>query len=131
MKKLTVVIFTLALLASCNQNRIDRNTELEESIHSLVEEQKVSEIKINSLTNFDWDQAFLFLPYTTEESIEEQLGVEFEDPSQIDSRDDIYLLVFMNDQQVVQYAEIDRLKSDFSVKTKLTPFNDSMNIEGN
>lgn len=40
--------------------------------------------------------AFHFTPYTTQEGINEQLAVDFIDQSNIDSRDDIYLLVFLN-----------------------------------
>ena len=114
MKKITVIIFSLLLLVGCSQSSVQQNTELEESIHSIVEDKNISEININSLTNFDWDKAFLFAPYTTQESVEEQLGVDFKDPSKIDIRD-----------------EINRQQSDFFVGEKeyLTPTNASINIE--
>ncbi|MEI4771995.1 hypothetical protein WAX74_20575 [Psychrobacillus sp. FJAT-51614] len=131
MKKITVIIFSLLLLVGCSQSNVQQNTKLEESIHSIVEDKNISEININSLTNFDWDKAFLFAPYTTQESIEEQLGVDFKDPSKIDIRDDIYLLVFLNGKKVVHYAEVNRQQYDFSIGEKeyLTPSNDSINID--
>ncbi|WP_391117153.1 hypothetical protein [Psychrobacillus sp. L3] len=115
MKGINVIIFSLLLLVGCSQSSVQQNTELEESIYSIVEDKNISEININSLTNFDWDKAFLFAPYTTQESLEEQLGVDFKDPSNIVMRDDIYLLVFLNDNKVVNYAEINRQQSNFSV----------------
>lgn len=132
MKKITIIIFSLLLLVGCSQSSVQQNRELEESIHSIVEDKNISEININSLTNFDWDKAFLFAPYTTQKSIDEQLGIDFKDPSKIDIRDDIYLLVFLNDNKVVHYAEINRQQSDFSVGEKeyLTPSNASINIKG-
>ncbi|MFE7282748.1 hypothetical protein ACFU75_20865, partial [Heyndrickxia sporothermodurans] len=61
-------------------------------------------------------------PYTVQESINEQLGTKFKDPSNIDRRDDIYLLVFLQKSKVVQYAEINRQHLDFSLdKEYLTP----------
>lgn len=135
MKKLTILILSLLLLVGCNQNNVQHNTKLEEAIFSVVEDKNNNEIDINSLTNFDWDKAFLFAPYTPQESINEQLGVDFKDPSNIDFRDDIYLLVFLNDDTVVQYAEINRnhQRSDFSVDEKgyLTPSNASITIQRN
>lgn len=132
MKKLTVLIFSLLLLVGCNQNGVRHNTELEESIHSVVKDESKSEINIKSLANFNWDKALLFAPYTTQEVMDEQLA-DFKDPSNIDFRDDIYLLVFLNDDKVVQYAEINRQQSDFSIGEKkfLTPSNASIKIKRN
>jgi hypothetical protein len=73
LKEITVIIFSLLLLMGCNHSSVQQNKELEESIYSIVEDKNISEININSLTDFDWDKAFLFGPYTTQESIEEQL----------------------------------------------------------
>ncbi|SES44993.1 hypothetical protein [Psychrobacillus sp. OK032] len=131
MKKITVIIFSLLFLVGCSKNSVQQNTELEESIHSIVEDKNISEININDLTNFDWDKAFLFAPYTTQESLEEQLRVNFKDPSKLDIRDDIYLLVFLNNNKVVHYTEINRQQSDFSLGEQeyLTPSNAFINIE--
>lgn len=127
MKKLTVLILLLLLLAGCNQ----RNVVLEDSINAIVKDESKSEIKIQSLTNIDWDKAFLFTPYSTEESIKEQMGIKFKDKSNIDFRDDIYLLVFLYEDKVVQYVEIKRQGSDFSTgeKNYLTPTDDVISIE--
>ena len=108
MKKISVFVLLLLLLVGCSQSDVQHNTDLEESIYSIVENENKSLININLLTTFDWDEAFLFTPYSTQEGIEEQLGTDFKDPSNIDTRDDIYLLVFLNKNKVVQYAEIER-----------------------
>ncbi|MDF1999066.1 hypothetical protein [Peribacillus frigoritolerans] len=83
------------------------------------------------MTTFDWEKAFIFTPYSTQEGIEEQLGVNFNDPSDIDWRDDIYLLVYLNDDKVVQYIEVDRQGADFTIgeKKHLTPSDDLITIE--
>lgn len=131
MKPLTIFIISLLFLVGCNQSSVQHNTELEEYIYSIVKDKNNREVSIKSLANFNWDKAILFEPYTTQEGINEQLGVDFKDPSNIVIRDDIYLLVFLNDNKVVQYAEINRQKSDFSIEEKeyLTPSNDLINIE--
>ena len=117
----------LLVLVGCNQ----RNADLEDSIHSIVKDENKSEIKIQSLTNEDWDKAFLFTPYSTEKGIEEQLGTKFNDKSYIFLRDDIFLLVFLYEDKVVQYAEIKRHGSDFSTGNKnyLTPSDHLILIE--
>lgn len=124
-------MLALLLLVGCSQNK--RNTEIEESIRSIVEDTNKSEINIKSLANFDWDKAYLFTPYSTQEGINEQLKVEFKDTSNIDHRDDIYLLVFLNSDKVVQFVEINRQQSDFSIGKKeyLTPSNALINIQRN
>lgn len=130
MNKLTFFIFSLLILVGCNQSSAQDNTELAESIHSIVKEKNKNKINIKSLAKFKWDKAFLFAPYTLQANIDEQIGVDFIDPSNIDSRDDIYLLVFLNSDKVVQYALINRQKSDFSIGLKeyLPPTNASINI---
>ncbi|MDM5454310.1 membrane lipoprotein lipid attachment site-containing protein [Peribacillus simplex] len=129
MKQVIFYILLILFLAGCSN--VSDNTGLEKSIFSIVEDKNNSEIRINSLTTFDWEKAFIFTPYSTQEGIEEQLGVNFNDPSDIDWRDDIYLLVFLNDDKVVQYIEVDRQGADFTIEEKkhLTPSDDLITIE--
>lgn len=117
----------------CNGNEITRNTELEsdiKSLISLVSDNSDSEINIKDFINFDWDKAFLIEPYTSEEEIEKQIGVYFKDNSNIGSSDDIYLLIFLKDNNVVQYAELSRQQCDFSIKEEeyLTPSTDLLYV---
>lgn len=131
LKKITVFILLLFLLVGCSQSNVQHNKDLEDSIYSIVDDKNKSEISMKSLTTFDWDKAFLFTPYSTQEAIEEELGTDFKDPSNISMRDDIYLLVFLDGDKVVQYVEIERRGSDFSIREKghLTPSNDVISIE--
>lgn len=115
----------------CSQSNVQHNIDVENSIYSMVEDKNKSEIGIKSLTTFDWDKAYLFTPYSTQEAIEEELGTDFKDPSHISTRDDIYLLVFLDGDEVVQYVEMERQGSDFSIGKEghLTPSNDVISIE--
>jgi hypothetical protein len=133
LKKITIPILLILLLVGCNQKGIQHNMDLEGSIYTIVEDENNSEITVNPLTDFKWDKAFLFEPYTPQEHIEEQLGVDFEDTSNISSREDIYLLVFLNDEKAIQYAEIYRQKSNFSIGgiDYITPSNDLIKINRN
>lgn len=110
---------------------MQRDKDLEASIHSIVADKDESDIHLNSLTSFDWEKAFLFTPYSTQEMIEEELGTDFKDPSDIDWRDDIYLLVFLHEDKAVRYAEIERQGADFLIgdNTYLTPPDDVIQIE--
>ncbi|MBM7602489.1 hypothetical protein JOC75_000459 [Metabacillus crassostreae] len=128
MKQITVFLCSLLIIVGCNQSSgVQQNTELEKSIYQIVEDKNNSEIRIDSLTSFNWDKAIVFPPYTSQETMNEKLGGDYKDPSGIGSRDDIYLLVFLYEDNVVQYAEIQRQRSDFSVK-ELSPSNDLIKI---
>ena len=134
MKKITATLLSLLLLIGCNDSDIKRNTEIEKRLHSsiiMVSDNSTSKTYLNTFDNFEWDKAFLVQPYTTQAEIEKQVGVEFNDPSNIDSRDDIYLLVFVKDGKAVQYAEIERLHTTFSLgdQVYLEPSNDVIYIE--
>lgn len=129
-----VLLFALLLLIGCNDNNIKRNKELEEDVKSfiiMVSDDSDSELHLNGIVDFDWDKAFLITPYTSQEEIEKQVGVKLKDLSKISLRDDIYLLIFLNNDEVVQYAEINRLQTTFSLSDQeyLTPSNDLIYIE--
>ncbi|MEK4130334.1 hypothetical protein NYE67_11670 [Solibacillus sp. FSL W8-0474] len=133
-KQMGIVLFSLLLLMGCNDSSLKRNTELEEKLHSsiiMVSDNSTSAHYIDSFVDFKWDKAYLIQPYTTQANIEKQLGVDFKEPSNIGLRDDIYLLVFLNQGKAVQYAEIERLKTTFSLGDKeyLEPSNDIIYIE--
>jgi hypothetical protein len=132
MRSLPLSLFLVfVLIVGCSHNDIEHNKGLEKSIYSMVKDRTNKEIEVNSIADFKWDKAYLFEPYSTEEHIEKQLGVKYEDPSNISRRDDIYLLVFLNEGKVVQYAEINRQKGNFSTggKEYLSPSEDGLKIE--
>ncbi len=129
LKRAAAFLLILLLLAGCSG--VQHNTDLEKSISDIVKDKDSSEIPLDSLADFDWEKAFLFTPYSPQEHIEEQLGVSFNDPSSFDFRDDIYLLVFMNEDEVVHYAEVKRQGADFTIGEGeyLTPAEDVITIE--
>ncbi|WP_260858201.1 hypothetical protein [Fictibacillus phosphorivorans] len=131
MKNNTITMLFLIFLLLTGCRRVTHNTDLEKSIRSIVKDKNKVEINIKSLTNFDWDKGYLFPPYTAEESMEKQMGVNFKDRSNIYSRDDIYLLVFLNNDEVVQYVEINRYQSDFSIGDNqyISPSSSSIKIK--
>jgi hypothetical protein len=129
---LTLILFLLSfVIAGCSNNDVVHNETFENALFSLVENQQNKEIEIHSIADFKWDKAYLFQPYTTQANIEKKLGVEYKDPSNINSSDDIYLLVFLNEGKVVQYAEINRRRGEFSTggKEYLSPSEDVLKIE--
>jgi len=133
LEKFTFMIcFLLIFLTSCSQEVGMHNKGLEKSISSALEEKNVKEIDINSLTEFDWDEAYLIPPYTDQQTINKQLGVKFKDPTNIDYRDDIYLLVFLYKNKVVQYVEIPTKYGQLNDKSNdvFTPSNAIIKIEG-
>lgn len=127
MKKGVILILGLLLLTGCNKY----NTDLEHSIDSVVKSESENKIIIKPLTNFEWDKGFLFHPYSTEKSINDELKIRFKHKSKIDQRDDIYLLVFLNEDKAVQYVEIKRNDTDFSIgdQNYITPNNDIIDIK--
>ncbi|MER2112157.1 MAG: hypothetical protein ABS960_05640 [Solibacillus isronensis] len=133
-KQIVVILLSLLLITGCNDSDIKRNTEIEERLLSsiiMVSDNSTSKTYLNTFDDFEWDKAFLVQPYTTQADIEKQIGVKFTDSSNIGSRDDIYLLVFVDEGSAVQYAEIERLHTTFSLGDKeyLEPSNDVIYIE--
>lgn len=129
-RKIAVVITILALLlVGCSNVQEDK--ELAQSIYSTIMDESNKEISLLSLTTFKWDKAFLFSPYSTEKEIKNQLGVSFNDPSDLEWRDDIYLLVFMNEEKVIQYVVVERQGVNLTIGDKeyLSPSEDLIMIQ--
>lgn len=133
-KRVGIALFSLLLLIGCSESSIKRNKELEETIKSaiiMVSDDSDSELSIAAFVDFDWDKALLITPYTSQEEAEKQVGVKLKELSNISLRDDIYLLIFLNNGEAVQYAEINRLETSFSLADRayLTPADDLIYIE--
>jgi hypothetical protein len=127
LKKLPAILLFLILLVSCSFG-VRHNKDLEKSIQST--QQKDSKVDLNELTDFAWDRAYLFPPYTDQATINEKLGFTFEDPSNIKTRDDIYLLIFVNNDKAVQYAEVTRNYGELIPKNDvITPSHAILKVE--
>lgn len=127
MKKFSLIIFCFIILVGCGSGR---NKGLEKSINEIVKDENNSEIHLAALTDFDWDKAFLFHPYYPHDRINSLLGVEFKNHKNIEMREDLYLLVFLYEDKVTQYAELIRDHTTFSIGENdfLIPSDDTIEI---
>src|SRR5690348_5682657 len=71
-------------------------------------------ITVSALTDFQWDNLFVFGPYTTVEKIQSQLGYRWADAEKthINLSDTFSLLVFVKDGKVVRYFKLPRTIGD-------------------
>lgn len=94
-----------------------------------MEEEKTGEIDLNEITVFAWDQAFIIMPYTTNAAVRERTGSK--DLSNMEIRDDVNAIIFVEDGKQVQYVEIPRF-ADFIVDNEeqpITPENSIVKFE--
>lgn len=80
---------------------------------------EVDRIDMSLLTPFLWDKLYVFGPYTLPEKIDQVLGKYWIGSrfTEIISSDQISLLVFTKNGQVVQFLEFPRSQGDFSPLT--------------
>ncbi|MGG3450488.1 hypothetical protein ABER98_11485 [Domibacillus aminovorans] len=92
-----------------------------------------SQVDFNKVTNFKWDKMYTFTPYTPDKEITKQLGFKwkYSNETNIDYLDDINLLVFVNDDRVIQYLELSREYGDFDFRDKnnITPTNSVIHLK--
>lgn len=69
-------------------------------------EEGTGEIELNELTDFTWDKVYIITPYTTNEALKERNGGR--DPSNMEIRDDVNAIIFIEDGKTIQYVEIAR-----------------------
>lgn len=126
MRRWAIIFFVLLTLVGCSNAR---SSELEKEITNCVRSGQLT-FELSHLTKFHWTKAYLFTPYTTVQMIEEEIGIPFKDTSKLSERDDIELLVFVDEEQgeVVQTAQLKRLEGTYSFEkgTYATPENDTL-----
>lgn len=134
MKKKVVIgsILVLLILLVFASTFLHRVTE-DPILAKRIEEQAnsgVMKIPLSNLTDFDWDQAMVFSPYTSREMIEDRLDITVKGSIQnIDFRDDLFLLVFANGKYGVKTVELPRKTFDFTNNDFiLTPTYDGLNV---
>lgn len=126
MKKIMFFIVFVVLLAGCSNH----NKELEESISTAIQQNNTEEIDLNAFTDFTWNKAFIITPYTSQKSINEQLGFKFKDSSNIASRDDINLILFVENGKVIHFVKIPRYADLIADNDDgLTPLNSMIKIK--
>jgi hypothetical protein len=71
-------------------------------------------IKLKDLTDFKWDRVYIFPPYTALETIDSDLSFVWPRARSvhIDDRDDINLIIFTDNRQVVAHVEHPRSLGD-------------------
>lgn len=112
-------LLSLIMLSACGMNSNKERTQVKENIQTIIKDESKNEIDVTAVTDFDWDKAYLFTPYTTREQIEETIDATFWANTTIDTNDSIYLLVYMYKDTVTQFIEIPRLGNDFKTETKI------------
>ena len=105
-----ILIYTIYIIVDSKKksNIIDKNTtQLIDDIRNI----NVDRIEISSITNFNWDEAYFFIPYTPkkyqEMAMGKQRGVDFFTPNESDT-----CLAFLNKGKVVCYLGV--LSRDFN-----------------
>jgi hypothetical protein len=69
-------------------------------------------VSLKSITPFSWDVVYIFPPYTPGQEIQRLTGAEPSSMKDIETRDDICLLVFMQSGRFLQTIEIPRSRAD-------------------
>tara|TARA_B110000211_G_C14061431_1_gene545701 strand:- start:960 stop:1376 length:417 start_codon:yes stop_codon:yes gene_type:complete len=88
--------------------------KIEENVTKIIND-SVKKIDINNLTPFKWSELYLFKPYTSVESIDDSLGFVWEGAKKtfINQEGDFHLLVFTENNEVINYIKWPINKGDF------------------
>ncbi|MEK4424675.1 hypothetical protein [Solibacillus sp. FSL K6-1523] len=84
-------------------------------IHALLE-QGETQIDLTTITDLEWTEVRAFGPYSTDEIIEESMGVKFLSIGGIDVMETNFLLVFAKNKKVVKTVSISRNYGDYYIK---------------
>lgn len=119
MKKLLIITISLILLAGCGAlQRYFRSGEVGWALKKAIRDNHKQEVVLKDLTHFNWDEFYVFNPYTSTDEVCKQLGLSSEECKntiKAESTDDgIMLLVFRNQGKVVHTEMHFRWHGDFT-----------------
>lgn len=119
MKKIVYVILILTIIGlavTLMANRASQDTILAKEIDTFFEESE-TQIDLAALANFKWTQVAVFGPYTSNEVIEDSMGITFKgDNGGIDILDDRFLLVFADDKYAVKTIVLSLKHGTYRIK---------------
>ncbi|KGR78770.1 hypothetical protein [Ureibacillus sinduriensis] len=119
MKKILYIALLIAivvLFVGYFGNRASQDTVLSKDIHALLE-QGAKQIDLTTMTDFEWDAVSAFGPYTTNEIIEDAMGIQFKgDSGGIEVIENRFLLVFADGKQAVKTVVLSREYGDYAIK---------------
>ncbi|MBU9711518.1 hypothetical protein [Evansella tamaricis] len=124
MKGLLLYLSMIIILFGCSASLEMKKSFVDKRADEFVVSEEENKVDFNALTDFNWDKAYVFTPYTPVDQISETLGEEWNHSTAISYLDTINLIIFMEDGEVVKYVELSRLYGDFSqdvVREGFTP----------
>lgn len=119
MKKIiysALMIVIILLFVGYLGNRASQDTVLSKDIHALLE-QGAKQMELTAMTDFEWDAVSAFGPYTTNDIIEDSMGIQFKgDSGGIEVIENRFLLVFANGKHAVKTVILSREYGDYAIK---------------
>ncbi len=119
-KKSIVMILVLALTILIgyiwweyyNSHKVKEDIELKNEVIKVVQSSK--EIDFSKVTNFEWDEIYLFTPYTDSKEILKKDGVKrYNSKLNMEYNDGHNIIAFVNSKKIITYIEINRSDFDF------------------
>ena len=95
-----------------NSHKVKEDIELKNEVIKVVQSSK--EIDFSKVTNFEWDEIYLFTPYTDSKEILKKDGVKrYNSKLNMEYNDGINIIAFVNSKKIITYIEINRSDFDF------------------
>jgi hypothetical protein len=128
------IIIAMVIIISCGQDKKYESAKfkelLTEIIKSKINNPNRIEIVLKDLTDFKWDSFIVVPPYSKLSDLEKELKINLKmiECTDIERRDDINILVFVQKGQVIKFIEYPRWPGDFIKlgKKKLYTPNDAI-----
>ncbi|UZR94837.1 hypothetical protein [Chondrinema litorale] len=89
---------------------------LGEQMNSKMSESPGEEVHLSEIAQFNWDTVYIAHPYSNLDKIEKELDINLNEVqfTQIDQRDDVCLLLFIDDKKLIKPILVPRHIFDFS-----------------
>lgn len=115
----------MALLISITSSGCSKDPNVSGSIRELIREQRSGQIRLSNATRFEWDEVYLFAPYTPRSKVCDTLQIQVkycERQVSFESKDDGEMsIAFVARGRLVHYAKHSRVNGDFTPVAVVAP----------
>jgi hypothetical protein len=127
LRSVTVAVLAALLMSACDVMKPSTEQSISARLTSMVEApDRQGDIRIASLTDFEWDRLYIFGPLTSAARVNETLGFRWDDYAKFgtETAGDHNLLVLLKGNNVIRAEKHPRVHGDFAPWTRermLTP----------
>lgn len=118
---LILFILLFSILGCKNAEQAKENTQISTKIELTLSDKNLKVLDLSIVTGKSWDKVCVIYPYAVNSTVEKEIGFawDVESNTDISADENISLLLFVENNQVVEFVQHPRRKGDFLTENNI------------